>query len=119
MTWLALGGAYSVDQHKRTEGRDWWPEEVLTEDDAGIAMDGGRVDVMLTHDSPDGTDLGAKLPPNPYFPEHLEGAQRHRKLLGRVVDEVCPQVLFHGHYHVEHLTSGKPRTGGESCGFHN
>lgn len=94
---LGLGGAYSIDQDARVQGVSWWPEETITTAEAYLAIRGGRVDVMITHDCPTGVD---PLPPNPLgiWPE----AYANRKVLTSVVDEVQPTYLFHGHYHHRH-----------------
>jgi hypothetical protein len=45
-TWLALGGAVSMDRVYRTPGRSWWPEEEITPTDVSVAIAGGLVDVL-------------------------------------------------------------------------
>lgn len=100
--WLALGGAVSVDQSGRTQGYDWWAEEEITDADAAFAACGGHADVMICHDCPAGVPL-ALPPPSPYWaPMHLLLSDLHRQRLRAVVDHVKPQVLMHGHYHLEH-----------------
>lgn len=99
-SFLALGGATSVDVEHRRTGIDWFPDERITLGDAYRATQGGYVDVMFTHDVPSGTDV----PPfkgEPWkLPEHIvRTANDHRALLGQVVDEVAPKMIFHGHYH--------------------
>lgn len=108
-TWLALGGAHSVDTFMRKEGVSVWQEEHISEDDALRAIEGGPVDVMITHDCPDNVDIPGLTA---QFPDHeLYRADVHRQTLGRVVDTVQPYVLFHGHYHVSY-TARRPRPGG-------
>lgn len=48
---LSLGGAASVDRRWRTEGKDWWPDERIT-DEQVLAASVGSADVMITHESP-------------------------------------------------------------------
>lgn len=103
-TWMALGGAHSVDRQWRTAGRDWWPEETLTEDDIYRAVSGGPVDVIAAHDCPDGTDIASRLKSNNFPDEEIERAKEHRQRVGRVVDATRPEMLFHGHYHLRHTT---------------
>lgn len=100
-TWLALGGAVSLDRQWRRAGKTWWPEETINEDDAATAVAGGPADVLVSHDSPAGVaipDMRAGLWPA----EAVADADRHRARLRRVVDEVCPRQLWHGHYHVRY-----------------
>lgn len=108
-TWLALGGAHSVDTFMRKEGVSVWQEEHISEDDVRRAVEGGPVDVMVTHDCPDGVDIPGLTS---QFPDHeLRRADLHRKTLGDVVDVVQPYMLFHGHYHVRY-TARRARPGG-------
>ena len=51
---MALGGAYSIDKAYRLEGLSWWPQELITRQQVDRALDRGRVDVLLTHDAPEG-----------------------------------------------------------------
>lgn len=100
-TWLALGGAVSVDRKWRREGVDWWPGEVLSEADVQRAIEGGPVDVLLTHDCPTGVEVPG-LTPNEWPADAVADSGAHRDVLRRVVDAVRPRRLIHGHYHVRH-----------------
>jgi hypothetical protein len=96
--WMGLGGAVSVDQHRRRQGIDWWPEEALTLSDALRASNGGPVDVMLTHDCPDRVEIPG-LDSSAFPSEFITKAEQHREYLGEIVNAVTPKFLFHGHYH--------------------
>jgi hypothetical protein len=108
-TWMSLGGAHSVDRLTRTEGKSWWDGEHITDAEAEYASRPGEVHVMVCHDCPDGVDI-----PGIHADEKLDAAlsfwpfseivlaNAHRKKLGRVVDVVRPNVLYHGHYHVKY-----------------
>jgi hypothetical protein len=103
-TVLSLGGAASVDRRKRTEGRDWWPDEAITDEHVAAAIAGGPADVMLTHESPANTPVRAvrdMLRTNPHrFPaEALEESAQSRARVSEVWDAVRPQLLLHGHMH--------------------
>lgn len=108
VTFLSLGGAYSIDKEWRlaeefeasvhsVESQAetlWWPTETITAEQAYHAKEGGRADVMLTHDSPWGIDMrGIK--------GEFWQSNENRRLLRDVVDTVRPRWLFHGHYHME------------------
>lgn len=99
VSFLALGGAHSVDRPWRACG-EWWARETITIGEAVTAANGGRADVMICHDVPDGVRIPC-IEGNPIgFPEsEIAAAQRHRELLARVVAEVRPKHLFAGHYH--------------------
>lgn len=95
-TWLALGGGVSLDRAIRKEGRDWWPEEEITGDEAAEAVAGGPAHVMVTHDCPSG--VAHSFPPPPPFWDLARG-DAHRERLQGVVDQVRPGWLLHGHLH--------------------
>ncbi|MFD3591264.1 metallophosphoesterase [Nocardia sp. NPDC058640] len=99
VTFLALGGAHSVDRLWRARG-EWWERETITLFEAAKAANGGPADVMLCHDVPDGVHIPC-IEGNPHgFPDsEIAAAQQHRELLRRVVDVVAPGSLFAGHYH--------------------
>ncbi|MDH2424786.1 hypothetical protein [Sphaerisporangium sp. TRM90804] len=103
-TWLALGGAVSVDRALRAPGETWWPDEEITQGQARRAADDGHADVMVCHDAPSWVPLNLPAPPSLWAPEDLRRANKHRGRLQDVVDEVQPSHLLHGHYHLAHRT---------------
>lgn len=103
---LALGGAASIDRRGRKLGIGYWEEELITDDDVAKSIEGGYADVMLCHDSPLSapnkvTDdvMGAISAQKRFGIEQLDRCYDHRKQLDRVVQEVRPAWLYHGHYH--------------------
>lgn len=46
-----LGGAKSIDREWRVEGKEWWPEEELTPEDADPLRD-QAIDLLITHCPP-------------------------------------------------------------------
>lgn len=100
-TWLALGGAVSMDQQWRVPGIDWWPGEALTPSDIDAAVGGGPTDVMVCHDAPAGPAI-----PDPREIEPpadlVEQANQHRAAIRSVVDATRPGALWHGHFHVRY-----------------
>lgn len=99
-TFLAMGGAHSVDRPWRRPHIEWWPGETITITDAIRACEGGKADVMVCHDAPDGIHIPC-IEGNPHgFPDReIQRAQRNREALRRIVDVVQPRRLFAGHYH--------------------
>lgn len=97
-TWMALGGAASVDKPVRARGTSWWPEELLSEADVWTAVEPGPVDIMLTHDAPASVPLNLPRPAPAWW--DLRTADEHRRTVQAVVDEVRPSWLIHGHYHL-------------------
>ena len=117
VSWLAIGGASSIDRAWRKPGISWWPEEALTAGDVARAVAAGKADVMLTHDSPEGVaipGISAPAGPAPVWPAAALAAARANRLLVReVVDAVRPTHLFHGHFHVRYTTALPLRGGSE------
>lgn len=106
MSFMALGGAASIDRKYRKEGYDWWPQELISEYDIDKAIKGGPVDVMFTHDSPSTApnsitdNLPGQMNARRAFGTlALETCTWHRTQLARVTNVVMPKALFHGHYH--------------------
>ena len=102
-TWMALGGATSIDRLSRMPGTEWWPEEALTDGDVEYASRPGHVDVLVCHDAPYGANVpGVGLgPPRPCewpLETQLESCE-HRLKLRKVVDAVRPKLVIHGHMH--------------------
>lgn len=108
-TWLALGGAVSVDRSHRKIGKSWWPGETLTEADVASAVSGGVVDVVVSHDVPAGVsvpNIDRKLG---WPADVMVDADDHRRLLLAACEALRPRQLWHGHYHCrydEHLRLG-------------
>jgi hypothetical protein len=105
-SFVALGGAPSINVHTLTEGVDWWPTEVISESDVGTTIAGGYADVMLTHDSPGPPyctePIADMIRDNPWgWPDSsLAYAETGLELVTRAVLGVRPRLLAHGHFHV-------------------
>lgn len=98
MSFLALGGATSLDRAERVEWVNWWRDEEITVADVYASLSGGHTDVMLTHDCPAGVDIPGL---STHWPRAaLRRANQHRAVLADVVKAVNPERLVHGHFHV-------------------
>lgn len=108
-TFVAVGGAYSIDKNQRTPGVDWWPEEEISNADV-YACDSIRADIIVSHDCPLSVDLSYylnyKTDPNTH---------RNRQKLQAIVEVVKPKYLFHGHYHVRTSLKGETSKGKFDC----
>lgn len=98
-TWLALGGAVSVDAATRRQGFTWFPEEEISPADAAKVLLGGKADVMLTHDCPSGVHHTFDPSPPWWDDRDLARSDRHRELLQGICELVQPSLLLHGHLH--------------------
>lgn len=101
-TWLAVGGAASVDRLLREEGVSWWPDEELTVTEATRIATDGPADVLLSHDCPEAWVPWDLLPypvPEAWKPE-LPRARAHAARLEDVARLTGVRRVLHGHYHV-------------------
>ncbi|KQO97496.1 metallophosphoesterase family protein [Leifsonia sp. Leaf264] len=102
-SFVAIGGANSIDHEIRTEGESWWPEESITGADLQT-VGSGYADVLFSHDAPlDVTSLDQALTLTDKFwtDESLEYAVRGRRMLTRAIHAVGPELSVGGHYHVQ------------------
>jgi hypothetical protein len=105
-SFVALGGAPSVNRLLLTEGVSWWPGEVITDEHVDLALDGGPADVMLLHDSPAPPlctpPVAEIVRGNPMdWPEViLAEADAGMAQVTRAVLGVRPRLVAHGHFHV-------------------
>jgi uncharacterized phage protein (TIGR01671 family) len=93
-TVLFIGGANSVDKNLRTPGHDWFPEETIKNKDIDIALNGGKVDIVISHTCPES------------FAPYLLGGN-----LAKINDPSCiglecvlerlkPELWYFGHWHI-------------------
>lgn len=102
---VSLGGAPSIDRGYRKEGVDWWPEEMITDGDVARTIEGGWADVMIAHDTVDGSGVAEverilSRPPLGMTDALAAYLDLGRERLTRTWRAVGPRLLFHGHYHV-------------------
>lgn len=110
-TFMALGGAYSVDKNWRLaqeqhaaddadepvsfhRGTWWFPEEEITdaELDRYLTAAPPKIDVLLTHDKPRGSNPGWNRKDSPDCYPNQDRIQA-------AVRATAPNVLIHGHLH--------------------
>jgi predicted phosphodiesterase len=95
-----VSGAWSIDQHLRTIGVDWWKNEELSIPQGQECLnlwEELKPDICLSHDGPDvATDkykFGQKIP------------TRTGQLLQQMFEIYKPKVWCFGHYHIDdHFT---------------
>ena len=102
-TWMAVGGAASVDREWRTPGLDWFPEETLTWQQLDYCTREGNVDIIVSHDAPKGAPVpGISYNPMGWPEQALRESDAHRAVLSRVVERTHAKLLIHGHYHTRY-----------------
>lgn len=105
-TFVSLGGAPSIDYKLRYQGRDWWPNEMITMAMAEKVAADGHAEIMLTHDSPSVSSkevmaiINDPNGPNFWGEAGIAYAKEGRMTLDVAVAGVQPRLLVHGHFHV-------------------
>jgi calcineurin-like phosphoesterase family protein len=97
-TWLAFGGAVSIDQGLRTKGKSWWPEEAITNSQVLETIVDGPADIVLAHDCPSSVNLSLPVPPREWL-RFVPACEENRIRLQALLNDVKPRYLIHGHYH--------------------
>lgn len=90
---LTVGGAVSIDRMYRKEGLSWWPQETLTNADVDAAVEVGKVDIVLSHDTTNA------MPVWDGFVKDDPASNQNRTGMGVIEDSARPDLWFHGHYH--------------------
>ena len=88
-------GAYSIDWHLRTEGLDWWRQEELNHQEAGMAMDAYREakpKFVITHGCP--YSITGDVTSSAWIKRTRTGS-----LLQAMLEEHQPETWVFGHYH--------------------
>lgn len=102
----SLGGAPSVDFERRTEGRDWWPAEAITDTDVATTIVGGPCDVFLTHDAADPPYVSGAVArllannPQGWSPKALAYAAEGSQRITKALLALKPVIHAHGHMHL-------------------
>lgn len=102
-SFLSFGGAVSVDRNMGLEGSTWWRSEMPTVEDVAHAIEGGTVDVLISHDTVDGgnpaiDEFSAK--PSWRAVDAPADSALSRAHVTRVWEETRPKLLMHGHLHM-------------------
>lgn len=91
---LFVGGASSVDRKLRTAGYDWWPQEIISQEDIDKCLLAGKVDVVVSHTCPE-----------EFLPHLLKGMRIYedkdpsRVALSIILKECNPDFWYFGHWH--------------------
>lgn len=115
---VILGGAVSADRFltgrdsagrrikPRVEGKDWFPEEAITDADVGRAISAGGT-VLFSHDAPhDVMELHDLTRGDDIHPQSLVDDAASRSRLTTVWNSLgeSGRVIFHGHFNVTAVT---------------
>jgi predicted phosphodiesterase len=97
----AFGGAYSTDVEYRTEGKSWWEQETITDEDVEKAIAAGSADVFLSHDAPTGVveTAGLRRKLVEWGPMHAEKSRLNQNRVRKALLASGAKLAFHGHLH--------------------
>ena len=90
---LFVGGADSIDKALRTKGFDWFPQELLNQEDLDYILQyPKKVDMIISHTCP------SLFPMRPFeTPEKV--IDPTRKVLDIILEQFHPRDYFYGHWH--------------------
>lgn len=104
-TYLAVGGAASIDRYSRIPNRSWWAGEQITPEDAEriISALPENVDVMFSHEAPYGVpalDRHSAMTADWWDEEDIRYADSTRVNFDRIFQAARPKLAMHGHWHL-------------------
>jgi hypothetical protein len=91
-----LGGGFSTDQHKRTEGVDWWRTEELTIQELNVLIDSylvKRPQVVVSHECP------SCIVQSVLKKKYYDGMSRTAQALTAMFEIAPPKLWVFGHWH--------------------
>ena len=101
---FCMGGATSQDKQFRKEGRDWWPDEMPSQEEyvsavTNLKANNWSVDYVITHCAP--TKTQKKIA------EHYKHDNLNSFLQHIVDDDLEYDHWFFGHYHIDEMIDEK------------
>ncbi len=100
---FTMGGASSHDMECRKEGKNWWPQEMPSQQEYknatnNLELHGWKVDYIITHCAPDSIQHQVK---NGYEENELT------HFLENIKDKLSFERWYFGHYHVDKQIADK------------
>ena len=97
-----LGGGTSIDKDMRTEGWDWFPQEVVSESSAEKLSE-HKLDILMTHDCGGGILDYRYVESNKNLSDEiLFNLRQDDRIIGEVRKATEPQIHVCGHHHIQH-----------------
>lgn len=100
---LVVAGAFSIDRIYRTEGMNWWRDELMHYD----CVPQGHFDFVVAHSGITPPELRAG---SAFFdsmcrkdPEAKRFIDEEQEYIGKVIDAVQPKHWYNGHFHVHSI----------------
>ena len=97
-TVLFMGGADSIDKHRRVQGRDWFPEEVISYADINKLDPDMKVDIVISHTCPLEFTIGSEIARLRQGSGKLDDPSC--RMLSHVLQVYSPSLWYFGHWHV-------------------
>jgi len=125
-TWVALGGASSVDRDWRVPGMSWFDTETMSDAQRAAVIAEGPADIVVAHDAPWGVPFlvdhyQLDTPPEQrgnWPADALRDSDQHMKSLAALADALHPRAWFHGHHHIYYRDHVGTAWGGmDVCGL--
>lgn len=103
---FVFGGGYSLDQYRREEGRDWWPQEMPSEEEYANAernLDrcGRKVNVIITHTAPSETVYAMSTIRSLRIRNDVYKEMPLTAALDNIRRTVSYARWYYGHFHVD------------------
>lgn len=113
LTFLTIGGGLSVDKKYRTEGKNWWPQEELSQDEANYAMKNFethnlKVDYILSHTCPQPVVNRLEAECLPAYDTATWGQKTDDPTTIRLTPFALVgdfKAWIFGHFHIDHQTT--------------
>lgn len=103
-SFVAYGGAASIASESRVTDQSWWRDEIPTPAEFAALEAGGAAEVMIAHDSPvPGTPKvdAIRRSSNGLSDDAIIYAELGSRGITAAWAAVCPDLLIHGHFHVQ------------------
>lgn len=121
LTFLTIGGAYSVDKAWRTPLVSWWKDEAITRRDINtakknLALYDNKIDYILTHCAP--TSVHQIIAHQEKYSDYNHGCKpdsENEALLQEINDLVDFKQWYFGHYHINRKFDNEKYV----CLYHN
>lgn len=103
---FAMGGGYSIDKYRRTEGVSWWHQEMPLEEEYNNALENLRkvdfkVDYIITHTAPSETVYCLSTLRSLGIKNDVVQEQPLTSFLNEIQRKVTYKHWYFGHFHVD------------------
>ena len=103
---FVMGGGYSIDKYRRTEGVSWWPQEMPSEEEynnalANLSKVNFKVDYIITHTAPSETVYYLSTLRNLGIKNDVVQEQPLTSFLDEIQRKVTYKHWYFGHFHLD------------------